>query len=376
MVGTMALVVVLSSFNGFDSLVHSLFNSFNPDLRITPARGKTFEDTLSVLKKVKQLPEVMYGSGVVEENALLQYRKRQYIATVKGVSDNYASISGVDSMIVDGKFILHEKNAPMAVVGQGIAMNLGIGLNFVTPIKIYVPRRTEHISLNPEKAFSKKYIFPSGVFAIQQDFDLKYIIVPLDFARDLFGYTHELSALELKLKPGANVKKTESTIREMLGTGFLVKNRYEQEALLYRIMKTEKWAIFLILSFILIIASFNVIGSLSMLIIEKKEDIATFRNLGGTTSLIRRVFLYEGWMISIVGAIAGVLLGLLICWIQLKFGIVKIPGNGSFVIDTYPVNVRWADVSLVFLTVLAIGYGAAWYPVRFIIGKLLMTNNR
>ncbi len=376
MVGTMALVVVLSSFNGFDSLVHSLFNSFNPDLKITPARGKTFGDTLSVLKKVKQLPEVMYGSGVVEENALLQYRKRQYIATVKGVSDNYASISGVDSMIVDGKFILHEKNAPMAVVGQGIAMNLGIGLNFVTPIKIYVPRRTEHISLNPEKAFSKKYIFPSGVFAIQQDFDLKYIIVPLDFARDLFGYTHELSALELKLKPGANVKKTESTIREMLGTGFLVKNRYEQEALLYRIMKTEKWAIFLILSFILIIASFNVIGSLSMLIIEKKEDIATFRNLGGTTSLIRRVFLYEGWMISIVGAIAGVLLGLLICWIQLKFGIVKIPGNGSFVIDTYPVNVRWADVSLVFLTVLAIGYGAAWYPVRFIIGKLLMTNNR
>ena len=375
MVGTMALVVVLSSFNGFDDLVHSLFNSFDPDLKVMPAKGKTFQDTLAVIKKIKQLPEVMHTAEVIEGSALLQYRKKQFIATVKGVSDEYTSMSGIDTMMVDGEFILYVKKAPMAVVGQGIAMNLGIGLNFISPIKIYVPRRTGHISLNPEKAFSKKYIFPSGVFAIQQDFDLKYIIVPLNFARALFGYTHEISSVEIKLKPGINEKQTEKKIRTLLGPDFKVKNRYEQQALLYRIMKTEKWAIFLILTFILIIASFNVIGSLSMLIIEKKNDILTFRSLGGNYALTRRIFLYEGWMITIVGAIAGVILGLFICWLQLKFGIVKIPGSGSFVIDTYPVKVQWGDIMLVFLTVLAIGYGAAWYPVRFIIRRLVGTRN-
>ncbi len=376
MVGTMALVVVLSSFNGFDDLVHSLFNSFDPDLKITPAQGKTFPDTLAAMKKVKQLPEVMVAADVIEENALLQYRNRQYIATVKGVSDDYIAMSGVDSMMVDGKFVLHEKNAPMAVVGQGIAMNLGVGLNFISPIKIYVPRRSKHISLNPERAFNKKYIFPAGVFAIQQDFDLKYMIVPLEFARELFGYHHELSAVEIKLKPGVQEKKAEEKIQTILGPAFRVKNRYEQQALLYRIMKTEKWAIFLILTFILIIASFNVIGSLSMLIIEKKEDIMTFRNLGGDYSLIRKIFLLEGWMITIVGAAAGVALGLFICWLQLRFGIVKIPGSGSFVIDTYPVKVLAPDIFLVFLTVLAIGYGAAWYPVRFIIGRMMKSDKR
>ncbi|HHJ10146.1 MAG TPA: ABC transporter permease [Bacteroidetes bacterium] len=376
MVGTMALVVVLSSFNGFDDLVHSLFNSFDPDLKITPAKGKTFPDSLAVIKKVKHLPEVMHAADVVEENALLQYRKRQYIATVKGVSDEYTAMSGVDSMMVDGAFVLHSKGAPMAVLGQGIAINLGVGLNFISPIKIYVPRRTKHISLNPERAFNKKYIFPSGVFAIQQDFDLKYMIVPLEFARELFGYTYELSAVELKFKPGVNNKQTEEKIENILGADFLVKNRYEQQALLYRIMKTEKWVIFLILTFILIIASFNVIGSLSMLIIEKKEDIMTFRNLGGDHSLIRRIFLFEGWMITIVGAVAGIALGLFICWLQLHFGIVKIPGSGSFVIDTYPVKVQALDILLIFLTVLAIGYGAAWYPVRFIIGRLVRNDDR
>ncbi len=367
----MALVVVLSTFNGFDDLVHSLFNSFNPDLKITSVMGKTFPDTLQKIYRVKHLPEVMFAADVIEGNALLQYGKRQYIATVKGVSDNYTSMSGVDTMMVDGKFTLHYKNSPMAVVGQGIAMNLGVGLNFVNPIIVYVPRRTGHISLDPEKAFNRMLIFPSGVFAIQQDFDLKYMIVPIDFTRKLFDYTHELSAVEIKCKPGADQKKTEEEISRILGPDFYVKNRYEQEAVLYRIMKTEKWAIFLILTFILLIASFNVIGSLSMLIIEKKEDIHTFRSLGGNIPLIRRIFLYEGWMITIVGALAGVILGLLICWIQLKFGLVKIPGSGSFVIDTYPVKVQIADLVMVFLTVAGIGFLAAWYPVRFITGRLL-----
>ena len=367
MVGTMALVIILSAFNGFDHLVHSLFNAFDPDLKITPVTGKTFPDTLPSLQRVSTLPEVLYTSGVVEENALLQYGDRQYIATVKGVGEAYTKMSGIDTMIVDGSFVLHQKGAPMAVVGQGIASSLGIGLHFITPIKIYVPRRGERVSLNPEKAFNKSYIFPAGVFAIQQDFDLKYMIVPITFARNLFGYDHELSAVEVKLRPGADVQAVQEKIRSLLGPGFHVKDRYEQQALLYRIMKTEKWAIFLILTFILVIASFNVIGSLSMLILEKQEDIATLRSLGAGVPVLRRIFLLEGWMITVAGAVAGVVLGLLVCWVQLQFGVVKIPGSGSFVIDTYPIVIRVWDVLVVFVTVLAIGYGAAWYPVRMMI---------
>ncbi len=364
MTGTMALVIILSAFNGFDTLVHSLFNSFDPDLKITPAVGKTFPDTLPSLRRVRELPEVMYASGVIGENALLQYGDRQYIATVKGVEGVYTRMSGIDTMIVDGKFELYRKGAPMAVVGQGIASNLGIGLHFITPIKVYVPRRGGRVSPDPSRAFNKSYIFPAGVFAIQQDFDLKYMLVPIAFARKLFGYDHELSALEIKVRPGAKVKEVQQKIRQILGPSFRVKDRYEQQALLYRIMKTEKWAIFLILTFILVIASFNVIGSLSMLIIEKQEDIATLRSLGAGVTVLRRIFLLEGWMITVAGAAAGVLLGLFVCWLQQQFGLVKIPGSGSFVIDTYPIVIKALDVAVVFLTVLAIGYGAAWYPVR------------
>jgi lipoprotein-releasing system permease protein len=225
------------------------------------------------------------------------------------------------------------------------------------------------VSLNPEKAFNKSYIFPAGVFAIQQDFDLKYMIVPMAFARKLFGYHHGLSALEIKLQPGTEVKEAQEKIRSLLGPGFHVKDRYEQQALLYRIMKTEKWAIFLILTFILVIASFNVIGSLSMLIIEKQEDITTLRSLGAGVPVLRRIFLLEGWMITVAGAVVGVLLGLGVCRVQQQFGIVKIPGSGSFVIDTYPIVIKAADVAVVFMTVLAIGYGAAWYPVKGMIRR-------
>ena len=364
MVGTMALVVILSAFNGFDTLVHSLFNSFDPDLKVTLVQGKTFPDTLPSLARVRALPEVQYVSGVIEEMALLQYGERQFIATVKGVEDDYTKMSGIDTMIVDGRFVLHQKGSPMAVVGQGIANNLGIGLHFITPIKVYVPRRGGRVTLNPERAFNKSYIYPSGIFAIQQDFDLKYMIVPIAFARKLFGYAHELSALEIKLRPGADVAKVKAEVTQVMGPDFVVKDRYEQQALLYRIMKTEKWAIFLILTFILVIASFNVVGSLSMLIIEKRDDIATLRALGASVGVLRRIFLLEGWLITAAGAAAGVVLGLVVCWVQLQFGVVKIPGSGSFVIDTYPVVVKAVDVAVVFMTVLTIGYLAAWYPVR------------
>lgn len=371
-IGTMALIVILSVFNGFNNLVQSLFNSFDPDIKITIKEGKTFSSRAERIQNLKKLKGVLYMSEIIEENALLKYDDRQYIVTVKGVSDEFINMSGIDSMIIDGEFILKENKNNYAVIGQGVALNLAVGLNFITPINIYVPKRTQKVSLNPEKAFSRKYIYPSGIFAIQQDFDSRYIIVPIDFARDLLDYSNEVSAIELKLDPVFNKNKIQEEIKKHLGTGYEVKNRFEQQELLYKIMKSEKWAIFLILTFILIIASFNVIGSLTMLIIEKKKDIDTLRSLGTNLSVLRTIFLFEGWMISILGAILGLMTGTIICWIQQHFGLIKIQGSDSFVIDTYPVNIELPDFIYVFLTVLFIGYLAAWYPVRYITRKFLI----
>lgn len=370
-IGTMALIVVLSVFNGFDSLVHSLFNSFNPDLKITIKEGKRFSSELPSVNKLKQIEGVLYMTEVVEENALLKYGTKQYIAIVKGVSSDFIYMSGIDSMIVDGDFILQQGNNEYAIVGQGIAMKLAIGLTFVNPIIIYVPKRIASVSMNPERAFNRKYIFPSGIFAIQQDFDSKYMIVPIEFARELLNFTSELSSLELKLNPSSDPLAVQQEVKKIMGNDFFVKNRYEQEELLYRIMKTEKWAIFFILTFILIVASFNIIGSLTMLIIEKKKDISIIRSMGADLNHIRKIFLYEGWMISILGALAGLALGTLICWVQQTFGLIRLQGSGSFVIDSYPVKMVLSDFLMVFITVLAIGFFAAWYPVRYITRKFL-----
>ncbi len=370
-VGTIALIVVLSVFNGFDALVHSLFNSFNPDLKITIQEGKKFSSELSSVQKLKKLPGVLYFTEVVEENALLKYGKKQYIATIKGVSKDFVKMSGIDTMIIDGKFTLRQGKNEYAIVGQGIASKLSIGLNFVNPIIVYVPKRTGKVSLNPEKAFNRRYIFPSGVFAIQQDFDTKYIIVPIDFARKLLDYTTEVSSLELKIDPAYDVDDIQKQVKNIMGEDFEVKNRFEQEELLYKIMKTEKWAIFFILTFILIVASFNVIGSLTMLIIEKKKDISILRSMGTEMQQIRKIFLYEGWLISLTGAIAGLILGVFIIWLQQKFGFIKLQGSGSFVIDTYPVKIVRFDFLLVLSTVIGIGYIAACYPVRYITRKFL-----
>ncbi|KPK79678.1 MAG: hypothetical protein AMS27_17785 [Bacteroides sp. SM23_62_1] len=371
-VGTMALVIILSVFNGFDDLIKSLYSTFDPEIKITLSEGKTYSPVLPEFERIRNLNGVQYFSEVLEENVLLRYGDRQYIATLKGVDEEFSNVTGIDTMIVDGEFELYQQNRPYAVVGQGVAYYLGIGLNFLNPLNIYSIRRTGNIPVNPEQAINRKFIFPSGVFSIEQEHNVKYVITPITFARDLLGYTDEVSAVEIKLFPDADHDKVQEEIRSILGDEYLVQNRNEQNELFYRIMKSEKWAIFFILTFILIVASFNIIGSLTMLILDKKEDINTLRSLGASNSLIRKIFLLEGWMISVLGAILGLIIGSFVAWLQAEYGMIKLNSSGSFIIDAYPVVYKLSDVFKIFLTVLLIGLLAAWYPVRYISKKFLV----
>ena len=293
-VGAMALIVILSVFNGFDEVVKSLFNSFDPDIKISATRGKVFTPDQR-MERVEELPGVLYLSEILEENALLKYGERQHIATIKGADESFIHITGIDSMIYDGDMILQDGNRSYAVVGQGVAYNLQVGLNFINPLFVYMPKRIGNINLaNPDDAFRRDYLFPSGIFAIEQDYDSRYVIVPIDFMRKLLDYTDEVSYIEVKLNPDFDPKNVQKKISELLGEDFLVQNRAQQNELFYRVMKSEKYAIFLILTFILIIASFNIIGSLSMLIIDKKNDIRSLRNMGASQQLISRIFPHGG----------------------------------------------------------------------------------
>jgi lipoprotein-releasing system permease protein len=368
-IGTMALVTILSVFNGFDRLVKSLFNSFDPDIRITKAEGKTFVPDSGLFNKVRNHKSVFHYSEVIEENALLRYGDKQYIANIKGVDTDYSKITGVDSMMMEGEFSLMKNNRPYAVVGQGVAYYLGIGLHFIDPIMIYVPRRTSGVSLNPENAFSRRFIYASGIFRIEQEVDSKYLLVPISFARDLLEYNNEVTSIEIQLNPAYDAKQAYKELGKILGPAYTIKDRYQQKEFFYKILKSEKWAIFFILSFILMVASFNIVGSLTMLILDKKQDIAVLHSMGTNTTTLRRIFLTEGSFIALAGAVLGLSLGATICYLQMKFSIIHLQGSGSFVIDAYPIFMKATDFTLVFFTVLIIGFLAAWYPVRFISQK-------
>jgi lipoprotein-releasing system permease protein len=367
MVGTMALIVILSVFNGFDNLVKSLINSFNPDLKITLVEGKSFIPEEETIRKIRAVPGVLDISFVMEDKALVRYEEQQTIAIVKGVSENYATITGLDSMMVEGKYDISDKPEPHALIGRGISLYLNVRPYSPRQMTIFVPRRLKQPSLDAERALNRKYISVAGVFSIEQDFDTKYILVPLSFARNLFEYSHgEVNILEVKFNTEEGVPGIQKAVTAIMGKDFLVQNRYQQNDLFYKTMQTEKWAIFLILIFILIVASFNVIGTLTMLMLEKKKDIITLRNLGADSGLLRRIFLLEGWMISASGAVLGAILGLLICWIQMRFGVIKLQGSGTFIIDAYPVLIKFSDVALVLVSVIIIGLIAAWYPIHFL----------
>lgn len=375
-VGTMALITILSVFNGLEEMVKSIFSTSDPEIRITPVRGKVFTPDTLMLTKLASIDGVEVFAETVEENALLRYDEQQYIATIKGVSLNYTEVTDLDTAMWDGEFILRAENGrPYAVAGLGVANYLGMRLNFVSPLAIYIPDRKARLSASPENEFTRRYIFLSGIFAVEQEFDSKYLFLPIDFARELLDYTAEVSSIEVRMKPGADQKKTQEAIRELMGNDFLVQNRYEQQEMFYKVMKAERLAIFVILTFILIIASFNIIGSLTMLIIEKERDISILKSLGADNRLIKRIFIYEGWMISIIGTVIGLLTGFILCEAQQHFGIVKLAGD-SLLIDAYPVKMQLADFFTVAATVLAIGYAAAWYPVHYLSRRYLRETNK
>lgn len=373
-VGAMALIIVLSVFNGLETMVRSIFNTFDPDIKITAVEGKTFIPDTKQLKLLSAIDGVDCYSLCVEENALLRYGERQFIATIKGVDDNYARVTGIDSSMWDGKFILRsEQGRPYAVTGIGIANSLGLRINFITPLDIFVPSRNGGSSLNPEDAFIKRFIFPSGIYQVEQEFDSKYVFLPIDFAGELLENKDHVSSVEIRFSGGADESRIQKNIRKIFGNGFLVQNKYEQQEIFYKVMRSERLAIFLILSFILIIASFSIIGSLTMLIIEKERDIEILKSLGADNNLIRKIFIFEGWLISIIGAVAGLALGFVICWLQQKYGIVRLQSE-SLLLDAYPVIMKAKDFIIVPITVLTIGFWAAWYPVRYLTKKYLTAN--
>lgn len=365
-VGTMAFIVILSVFNGFDMVVSKLINTFDPDIRIEVARGKTFSLGDDVFADVLSLPGIAAYSEVVEEQVLLQYADRQVVATIKGVDGSYVNITGVDTMLIDGEFALKKGEYDLGVAGYGIAYRLQVNLLALTPLKVFVPKRNATTTLDPSQAFSNESVLPVGFFSIQSDFDEKYLIVSIEFARRLLGYTTEVSSVEIKLD--ADLASTarddlQELIQSKLGAGFVVKNRFEQNASLYKIMQSEKWAVFLILAFILFIASFNVTGSLIMLIVDKEKDIVILRGLGATKEQVYSIFFGEGCLIAVGGALAGLLVGVLICFIQIQFGVISFPH--SAIIESYPVELRSTDFFAVFATVVFVGFLAAWFPVRF-----------
>lgn len=370
MIGTAALIIVLSVFNGFETLIVRMYNSFDPDLKISAVRGKSFSLENFPLEKLEQLNGVAFVTRVVEENALVKYRDKQYIITIKGVSDEFPKMTGIDSMLADGQFLLHRGDTDYAVVGGGIAYNLQLNIHDIfSQLEIYAPRKSASSLINPEEAFNRRYLSASGVFSVQQEFDTKYIIVQLRFANEILDYDSRVTFLEVGLKKDANPELLQTQVSALAGSDFMVRNRYQQHELIYKIMKSEKWAVYLILTFILIIATFNVISSLTMLVIEKKKDISILHSMGADSGLLRRIFLTEGLFITGIGAFIGLFLGYIICFIQKQFGIIKLGNGGSFVIDAYPVHMQAMDFLYVVATVFVIGIIAAWYSSRRLIGK-------
>lgn len=376
-VTTMALVIVMSVFNGFHDLVASFFTSFDPQISVVPAKGKAVAADDPLLTQMKKLPEVQVSTECVEDLALAMYGDKQAMVTVKGVENNFDSLTNIrDILYGDGDFTLQAANLQYGIPGIRLAQTLGIGAQWDGFLKIYAPKREGQLvdATNPSDGFVSDSIISAGVvFAVNQSkYDKDHILTSIGFARRIFDRQGMITSLEFRLKPGSNLNAVKAEMQKIGGDKYRVLDRFEQQADTFKIMQIEKVLAYIFLTFILVVACFNIIGSLSMLIIDKKQDVATLRSLGANDKLITRIFLFEGRMISAIGAAIGIIIGLLLCWLQQTYGLVAMGStSGAFIINAYPVSVHYDDVLIIFITVIAVGWLATWYPVRYMSKRLL-----
>ena len=364
---TAAMVCVLSIMNGFGVIVEQMFSQFDPDIRIEAVNGKSFNDSGSKFESLRQLDGIELISQRIEETALLQFEGKQMPVRLYGVDSTFATLTHIEEIITGGHYEVHDGAFDRAVLGQGLAWHIGIGAQFINPLYLYVPKRTEKVNmLRPDQAFNEEVCFIAGTFAVQQaKYDDEVMLVDIDLTRRLLEYEEtEVSSLLIKVQSTSHIKHVEKEVQHLLGDKYKVLNRYEQQADFFRILRVEKLLTTLLLVFILLIASFNIIGSLSMLIIDKQSDIQTLSHLGASSSLIRRIFLFEGWLISTLGAMIGLVIGLAICLIQEDVGILKLGSGTEYIISAYPVAVQAADIFLVAVVVLCLGFLAAWIPAK------------
>ena len=365
-ISTAALILVLSVFNGFEDLILKMYNSFDPHIKITSAEGKTFNSKDIILDH----PDILVKSFVLEERVLLEYQQKKFIATIKGVSPSYRDLTNFDSLLVEGNYINDYDNKNIAVVGKGVAYYLSIGLNnMFEQLEVFIPNRTKKTLLNPTTSFNKGSLLPVGFFSIQNEIDQEYIIVPLQFIQKLSERENNISAIEIKLKNQNRMLDVQQELKNNLGSKFIIKNRLEQQEFLYKILNSEKLIVFLILVFIMIIAAFNIVGSLTMLILDKKKDIKTFQSFGATVKNVQSIFFNKSMLTIISGTLIGVFFGLILAFSQQKFGFISM-GNGSFVVSAYPVLIKMTDVLITCITVLLIGFFASWYPSKILAKKL------
>jgi len=365
LVGTMSLIIVLSVFNGLESLVIKYYNSFNSDFVIQAKEGKVFSEKTFPFEKINKINGVASTIKIIDDIALLMYDEKQFIAHLKGVDDNFGKYNRFDSLVIDGKFKLHSGNLNYIIPGAGVASRLGINLVAYKSVKAFYPNRTATNLSDPLNSLNTGELVPSGVFSSQTDSDIEYAIVPLKFMREITGYNDELTSVEISILPKSNIDAIQDEITKILDSSFTIKNRFQQEEMLYKVMEMEKIAILIILSFILLLATFNIIGTLSMLIIEKKKDISILISLGANKSLIERIFLFEGILINMFGGFLGLILGSILCFIQQQFGIIKIGAeNANYALTVYPVEMRFSNFLLVFGIATILGFISTWIPVK------------
>ncbi len=369
--GSIALITILSTFNGFEELVNKMYNTFDSDIKITPKQGKYFRLTDKQLDKIRKLPNIRAITPVIEENALVKFGQRQTIATIKAIEPGFIRSMGIDTLVENGSALILDDNTNFALVGAGVAIKLDVtGRSETEPLQLFEPKKGDISLLNPEEAFVRKNILPGGVFSTLEEFDNKYILLPLKVGRELTKTPLLATAYEISLKDDEGMDQSQEEIQSITGRNIWVKTRFQQQPMLYKVMHSEKFAVYLILSFVILIAAFNLVGCLFMLALEKQKDMMTLISMGMETKMVEDIILYEGMLISGVGGLGGVLIGTIICILQMKFEFFKIAENSTFVYNAYPVAFKAMDFVAVIITVLFLGFIASWFPARSTFRKL------